>query len=71
MIDARHQGRGLGAQAIAWVVDEARRLGVASVGLSHVPGDGDAGPFYVKLGFRYTGEVDGVERVMILELDRG
>ena len=70
MIDARHQGRGLGAQAMRWVVDEARRLGVASVGLSHVPGDGNAGPFYEKLGFRYTGEVDGVERVMILELER-
>jgi histidinol dehydrogenase len=70
MIDARHQGRGLGAQAMGWVIAEARRLGVASVGLSHMPGEGHAGPFYERLGFRYTGEVDGAERVMILELDQ-
>ena len=52
-----------------WAIEEARRLGVASVGLAHRDEPGHAGPFYEKLGFRYTGEVDGGERVMILELD--
>jgi histidinol dehydrogenase len=51
-----------------WVVDEARRLGLQSVGLSHrdLP-DGPAG-FYAKLGFRYTGEVDDGELKMVLPL---
>lgn len=68
-IDARHQRRGFGALAMRWAIEEAKRWGVASVGLSHVDEPGHAGPFYEKLGFRYTGEVDGAERVMILRLD--
>jgi GNAT superfamily N-acetyltransferase len=64
LIDARHQRRGLGAMAMGWVIEEARRQGVAAVGLSHVDREGHAGPFYEKLGFTYTGKVDGEERVM-------
>ena len=69
LVDARHQGRGLGRLAMAWVVDEARRLGLAEVGLSHVDAPDHPGPFYEKLGFAYTGEVDAGERKMILLLD--
>ncbi|MDQ2778151.1 MAG: GNAT family N-acetyltransferase [Pseudomonadota bacterium] len=68
MIDARHQRRGLGRQAVAWAVEEARRWGVDAVGLSHQPLPGHAGPFYEKLGFVYTGEVEHDERKMILKL---
>jgi histidinol dehydrogenase len=68
LVDARHQRRGLGRQAIAWVIDEARRLGMQTVGLSHQPLPGHAGPFYEKLGFRYTGEVDDGELKMVLTL---
>ena len=68
MIDARYQRKGYGARAMRWVIDEARRLGVASVGLSHQMLPGHAGPFYEKLGFRYTGEVDDNEHVMELPL---
>ncbi len=68
MIDATHQGRGYGAKAVRWVVEEARRLGVASVGLSHVDKEHHAGAFYERLGFTYTGKVDGSERVMVLPL---
>jgi GNAT superfamily N-acetyltransferase len=68
MIDARHQRRGFGRQAIRWAIEEARRWGVDSVGLSHGPASGHAGPFYQKLGFEYTGELDGDERKMILRL---
>ena len=74
MIDARHQKKGYGARTMRWVIDEARRLGVASVGLSHQTLPGHAGPFYEKLGFRYTGKVDHNEHVMELvltEVDRG
>jgi hypothetical protein len=51
-----------------WAVDEARRMGVASVGLSHQPGDGHAGPFYAQLGFTYTGRVNDGEHEMVLSL---
>ena len=69
LVDAQHQGRGFGRQAMLWVVEEARRLGMKSVGLSHVELDGHAGPFYQKLGFRYTGEVDDRELKMVLGLE--
>ncbi len=68
LIDARHQRRGLGRLAMDWVVQEARRCGVAEVGLSHVDQAGHAGAFYQKLGFAYTGEVDGGELKMVLRL---
>ena len=68
MIDAKHQKKGYGARTLHWVIDEARRLGVASVGLSHQDKPGHAGPFYEKLGFRYTGKVEHNERVMELPL---
>ena len=69
LVDAQHQGRGYGRQAMLWVVEEARRMGMKSVGLSHVDLDGHAGPFYQKLGFRYTGGVDDGELKMIIELE--
>ncbi len=68
LIDARHQRRGLGRLAMNWVAEEARRWGVAEVGLSHVDQPGHAGVFYMKLGFVYTGEVDDGERKMVLKL---
>jgi histidinol dehydrogenase len=78
MIDARHQRKGHGARAMRWAIEEARRLGVASVGLAHRNQPGHAGPFYEKLGFRYTGKIEHEEHVMELplselnnEVDRG
>jgi histidinol dehydrogenase len=68
MIDAKHQMKGYGARTMRWVIDEARRLGVASVGLSHQMLPGNAGPFYEKLGFRYTGRVEHDEHMMVLPL---
>ncbi len=70
MIDAAHQRRGYGADAMRWVIDEARRLGVARVGLSHVVGNDAAGAFYERLGFRYTGRIDDGEREMVLPLGK-
>ena len=69
LVDAQHQGRGYGRLAIHWVIEEARRMGLPEVGLSHVDRDGHAGAFYEKLGFVYTGEVDEGERKMILRLE--
>jgi hypothetical protein len=43
-------------------------MGLPAVGLSHAQLPGNAGPFYEKLGFSYTGELDHDERVMVLPL---
>jgi histidinol dehydrogenase len=71
MVDARFQRRGIGRLAMAWVVEQARQGGYASVSLSHWPEDGHAGPFYERLGFTYTGEVVDGERAMVLRLEPG
>jgi histidinol dehydrogenase len=68
MVDASLQRRGLGRLAMGYVVEEARRLGLTKIGLSHVDEPGHAGPFYEALGYRYTGEVDDGELKMLLNL---
>ena len=68
LIDKRHQRRGFGAAAMRWTIDEARRLGRARVGLSHVESNDAAGAFYRSLGFTYTGRVNDGEREMVLGL---
>ncbi len=67
MIDAKHQGRGHGSAAMRWVIEEARRMGVAQVGLSHVP-ENSVDVFYELFGFRHTGKVHEGEREMVLRL---
>ena len=71
MIDARHQRRGHGRRALARIIDLVRTFPRAiELFLSHVPGEGNPGPFYERLGFTYTGdELDG-EPVMRLDLRR-
>lgn len=41
-----------------------QRPGAREFFTSVVPGEGTPGPFYEKLGFAYTGELDEGERVM-------
>ena len=67
LIDARYQRQGHGQAAMRWLIDEARRLGVASVGLSHIP-ENPVGAFYERFGFRYTGKVNEGEHEMVLQL---
>jgi histidinol dehydrogenase len=69
-IDARFQRQGHGQAAMRWLIDEARRIGVASVGLSHVP-ENPVGAFYEKFGFAYTGTVKEGEHEMVLTLKAG
>jgi diamine N-acetyltransferase len=65
MVDRRFQGRGYGARALDALMAHVRtRPGASELRLSCVPGDGGPGPFYEKLGFSYTGEVDEGELVM-------
>ena len=65
MIDARYQRRGLGTRALELVFAHVRSLpGAAAIFCSCVDAPGGPGPFYERLGFAYTGEVDEGERVM-------
>ena len=66
-IDARFQRQGHGQAAMRWVVEEAQRMGVASIGLSHVP-ENPVGAFYEKFGFAYTGKVHHGENEMVLRI---
>jgi diamine N-acetyltransferase len=69
MVDERHQGRGIGRQALARVIEHVRAKGVFStLELSYVPGPGCPEPFYRSMGFRPTGRMDGDEVVLELAL---
>jgi diamine N-acetyltransferase len=69
MVDERHQGRGVGRQALTRVIDHVRAKGVfTTLELSYVPGPGCPEPFYRSLGFRPTGRMDGDEVVLELAL---
>lgn len=69
MIDARHQGSGIGRRAMGLVLEHVRtRPGATALWTSVVPGEGGPGPFYERLGFVYTGEEDEGELVMRREL---
>lgn len=69
MIDARHQGTGIGRRALEQVIAHVRtRPGAKALFTSVVPGEGSPGPFYEKMGFVYTGEEDDGELVLRLDL---
>jgi diamine N-acetyltransferase len=69
MIDASHQRRGLGAAAMKELIAYVRaRPGATRLVTSAVPGDGSPHDFYVRCGFRPTGEVDHGEDVLELSL---
>lgn len=69
LIDRRHQRRGYGAAALHRVIALIRQAGARELKTSYVPGDGGPWPFYEKFGFRPTGEVDGGEILISLELE--
>lgn len=67
-IAAGEQGRGYGRFAVESVAAEIRRRGGSLLTTTwHPDADGPEG-FYLKLGFRLTGETSGVERVGELAL---
>ena len=68
LIDQRYQGRGLGSAALDLVVAHVRTRADARVLLTSV-GQGPASPigFYLRQGFRATGQVH--EGELVLELD--
>lgn len=69
MIDARHQGRGVGRAALQLVIAHARtRPGQTKLRTSCVPGPHSPIAFYERCEFRRTGEFDDAEEVLELPL---
>uniref|UniRef100_A0A832MM98 GNAT family N-acetyltransferase n=1 Tax=Eiseniibacteriota bacterium TaxID=2212470 RepID=A0A832MM98_UNCEI len=69
MVDHRHQRRGIGAAALKLAVAHVRALpGAREVRLSFVDAPGSPEPFYRRLGFARTGEIEDGEHVMALDL---
>ena len=70
LIDERHQQRGFGTAALREVISIIKTAGARELKTSYVPGDGSPWPFYERLGFVPTGEVEDGEIVLTLELQR-
>jgi len=70
LIDERHQRRGYGREVVRQVAEIVRRAGATELLTSHVVADNGPGPFYARLGFVPTGDVDE-EGEVILRLDLG
>ena len=69
MIDAKNQGKGYGKEAMKLIINHLKsRPKAKEFLLSHSKSDGNAGEFYKKCGFKYTGKEIGDELVMRLEL---
>ena len=65
MIAGPHQKKGYGRRALELVFDHATaRPNAREITASYVPIEGGAGPFYRKLGFEPTGEMEGEEVVI-------
>ncbi len=69
MIEFKHQGKGYGEQVIQRIIDRAKSMpGINTVSLSYVLRDGNAKPFYDRMGFRETGKVTDGEMEMVRDL---
>lgn len=69
MIDAAYQGMGFGRRAMHLLSAHIKtRPGATALHLSYLPGEGSPAPFYEKLGFVETGEIQDGERVLRLDL---
>ena len=71
MIGESYQGQGYGREALKLLIERVKRLPKAKeMLLSYVPAQGGPQPFYQKLGFIDTGEMEEDEMVMKLTFDR-
>jgi diamine N-acetyltransferase len=71
MIAGEHQRHGYGRAALRLVGARVRSLpGARALLTSCVPGEGSPRPFYERLGFAATGEVEEGEEVLCLPLGR-
>ncbi|MEU7380521.1 MULTISPECIES: GNAT family N-acetyltransferase [unclassified Streptomyces] len=68
LVDKRHQGRGIGRDALTQIADLVRADGGTELLTSYESGDGEPEPFYRKFGFEPTGETYDGEIVLRLAL---
>ncbi len=70
MVAQEYQGMGYGRKAVEQLVEYVKtRPNASELKVSHVKDvPGNPGPFYKKLGFEYTGEVEDEELVMSLRI---
>ncbi|KQW16839.1 MULTISPECIES: GNAT family N-acetyltransferase [Streptomyces] len=68
-IAADAQGQGYGRFAVESVADELRRRGTKELYVTWHEGDDGPAEFYLRLGFRRTGELSDGETVGVLSLD--
>ena len=69
MFPPEHQNKGYGTQAIRQVIELARKSGkYDSLVLDYVQGNAIAERVYSKLGFKPTGEIEGNEVIMKMDL---
>jgi diamine N-acetyltransferase len=68
LVDKRYQRRGIGWEVLTQIVDLVRADGATELYTSYEPGEGEPWPFYQRLGFEPTGEVDDGEIVLRLTL---
>jgi diamine N-acetyltransferase len=69
MVDAQHQHKGIGRQAMRLLLDRWRSIGVTAAALSVIPTNRETIAFYQSLGFELTGEDEGGELVMRRQLE--
>jgi diamine N-acetyltransferase len=69
MIDAHHQGKGYGSDALELVHDYVRsRPGGTEIYLSYVPEEGGPEHFYKKYGYQDTGRIEEGEHEAVKQL---
>jgi RimJ/RimL family protein N-acetyltransferase len=69
LIDRRHQRRGIGERVLQMIVERTRTQGATGLMTSWVPDlAGSPEPFYRRVGFEPTGEIDDGEVVARLDL---
>lgn len=68
MVDADHQGKGIGEQAFRLLTEELRRLGHDTLEVSFVPAEGGAEGFWRRCGFIDTGRAREGEVVLVRSL---
>ncbi|MFE6935016.1 GNAT family N-acetyltransferase [Streptomyces sp. NPDC057699] len=70
-VAAGEQGKGYGRFAVDAVCEEILRRGQKRVTVTWAPGEGGPEGFYLRLGFRRTGEMSGDQIVGEMDLPRG
>lgn len=67
MIDAKHQGKGYGQEALELIIKHVKKdLKAKAITLSVVRAKGSTEEFYKSFGFEFTGKMDGIEHIMKL-----